>query len=62
MFSTGQWIFAALFAMVFGAVVFISYRKDKKMHARNYKGVLWIGVVFVAFIILLFLIKHMLRK
>lgn len=62
MFSTAQWIFAAVFAIVFGVVVFYSYKKDKKLHARNYKGVLWVGVVFVAFIILLFLIKLLLRK
>jgi putative Ca2+/H+ antiporter (TMEM165/GDT1 family) len=62
MFSTGQWVFAALFLIFFIWVLIRAYSRDKKLHARNYKGVLWVGIVFVVFVILLFFIKYMLRK
>ena len=62
MFSTGQLIFAALFLIVFIAIVSFSYRKDKKLHKKNYKGVTWVLISFVTFIIFLFLIKHFLKN
>ncbi|RDY60919.1 hypothetical protein DX873_01710 [Flagellimonas nanhaiensis] len=62
MFSTGQLIFAALFAIVFIGVMVLSYKKDKKMHKKNYKGVIWILISFAAFIIILFVIKHFLKN
>jgi cytoskeletal protein RodZ len=62
MFSTGQLIFAALFLVVFIAIISFSYKKDKKLHRKNYKGVIWILVSFVTFIIFLFLIKHFLKN
>nr|WP_242527941.1 hypothetical protein [Muricauda sp. CAU 1633] len=62
MFSTGQLIFAALFLIVFIAIISFSYKKDKKLHKKNYKGVLWILVSFVTFIIILFLIKYFLKN
>jgi len=42
MFSSGQLIFAGLFVIVFVAVIIFSYKKDKKLHLKNYKGVKWI--------------------
>lgn len=62
MFSTGQLIFAALFFIVFVTIVALSYRKDKKLHKKNYKGVIWILVSFISFIIILFLIKYFLKN
>ncbi|MER3317744.1 MAG: hypothetical protein RIB79_05575 [Allomuricauda sp.] len=62
MFSTGQIIFAALFFIVFVVIISFSYRKDKKLHRKNYKGVIWILISFVTFIIILFLIKHFLKN
>ena len=62
MFSTGQMIFAALFAIAFIVVIILSYKKDKKMHKKNYKGVVWILISFAAFIIILFVIKHFLKN
>ena len=62
MFSTGQLIFAALFAIVFIGVMVLSYKKDKKMYKKNYKGVIWILISFAAFIIILFVIKHFLKN
>ncbi len=62
MFSTGQLIFAALFVVIFAAVIIFSYKKDKKLHAKNYKGVKWVGIVFIIFIIILFVIKQLLNN
>ncbi|NJY64243.1 hypothetical protein HC174_15985 [Salinimicrobium sp. CDJ15-81-2] len=57
MFSTGQLIFAGLFFVVFVAVIFFSYRKDLKLHRKYYKGTFYILLGFIAFILLLFLMK-----
>jgi mannose/fructose/N-acetylgalactosamine-specific phosphotransferase system component IIC len=62
MFSTGQLIFAALFVLFFSVVIVFSYRKDKKLHNKNYKGVKWVGIVFILFIIFLFTIKYLLKN
>ena len=62
MFSTGQLIFAALFVVIFIVIISLSYKKDKKLHNRNYKGVAWVLISFVTFIIFLFLIKHFLKN
>ena len=50
MFSTGQLVFAALFAIAFIGVMIYTYRKDLKLHKQNYKGVLWVLLAFLAFI------------
>ncbi len=57
MFSTGQIIFAILFALSFIVFISISYKKDKTLHEKNYKGVKWVAVVFILFIVFLFIIK-----
>ncbi len=62
MFSTGQLIFATLFVIGFVIVIALSYRKDKTLHKKNYKGVLWILIAFITFVIILFLIKHFLKN
>jgi Mn2+/Fe2+ NRAMP family transporter len=62
MFSTGQLIFAAFFVVSFAIIIFLTYKKDKKLHSKNYKGVKWVGIVFIVFIILLFVIKEWLKN
>ena len=62
MFSTGQLIFAAVFVLLFASALAFSYKKDKKLHQKNYKGVKWVGIVFILFIIILFGIKYMLKN
>lgn len=62
MFSTGQILFATIFIIVFAAVITRTYRKDRKLHRRNYGGVQWIGIFFIGFIIMLFLIKYILKN
>jgi len=62
MFSTGQVIFAVVFIFLFTLILIFSYRKDKKLHAKNYRGVKWVGIVFIVFVILLFVIKNILKN
>ncbi|WP_089665318.1 hypothetical protein [Gramella sp. MAR_2010_147] len=57
MFSTGQLIFAGLFLVSFIIVMFFSYRKDKSLHKKYYKGSLYVLAGFIIFILLLFFIK-----
>jgi cytochrome bd-type quinol oxidase subunit 1 len=62
MFSSGQLIFAAIFAICFIIVIIFSYRKDLKIHKQYYKGSLWILVSFLLFISLLFVIKSLMKE
>ena len=62
MFSTGQLIFAILFFLAFVVIIALSYKKDKKLHRKNYKGVIWILISFITFVIILFLIKYFLKN
>ncbi|MGB5237755.1 MAG: hypothetical protein WBM43_01615 [Flavobacteriaceae bacterium] len=62
MFSTGQLIFAILFALVFLIVIISAYRRDRSLHRKNFQGVKWIILAFTAFIIILFLIKYILKE
>lgn len=57
MFSTGQLIFAGLFLISFIITMIFSYKKDIKLHNKYYKGSLYVLIGFIAFILLLFLIK-----
>lgn len=61
MFSTGQLVFALLFFIAFVGVLIFSYRGDKKLHKKQYKGSIWILVGFVVFILVLLAIKNYLK-
>jgi Mn2+/Fe2+ NRAMP family transporter len=62
MFSSGQLIFALLFIIAFVAIISFTYRKDKRLHKKNYKGVKWVLISFMTFIAILFLIKNFLKN
>ncbi|MEH6657558.1 hypothetical protein [Leeuwenhoekiella marinoflava] len=62
MFSTGQWVFAAVFFIAFVIFISRSYRKDRKLHKKEYKGSFWILIGFLVFVGILFLIKITLNK
>lgn len=62
MFSNGQLIFAVLFALAFLVIIVYSYKKDKKLHDKNYKGVKWVGILFILFILILFAIKYLIKN
>jgi len=57
MFTTGQWIFAALFFIAFIIAMYFAYGKDKALHQKMYKGSYKILIGFFIFIALLFVIK-----
>ncbi|WP_034890086.1 hypothetical protein [Gillisia sp. Hel_I_29] len=62
MFSTGQWVFAAIFFISFVTIIIYSYRKDLQLHKKYYKGSLYVLVGFLVFIGLLFVIKKFLHE
>ncbi|WP_373059830.1 hypothetical protein [Zunongwangia sp. H14] len=61
MFSTGQLVFAGLFIVAFVTIIAISYRRDIALHKKYYRGSIFVLVGFIAFILLLFLIKILLK-
>jgi hypothetical protein len=62
MFSKGQTVFAILFAISFITIIFFMYLKDKNIHKQQYKGVKWIVLSFLLFILFLFLIKGFIKE
>jgi hypothetical protein len=62
MFSTGQWIFVIFFVIAFIILMLLAYRKDARLHKKQYKGSKWVLVGFLAFIGLLFVIKIVLKR
>lgn len=62
MISTGQLIFAILFVIAFTVIIILSYRKDKSLHKKYYKGSIWVLVGFLVFVGLLTLIKFLVTE
>lgn len=62
MFSKEQTLFAIFFAITFIIVMFFMYRKDAAIHKKNYKGVKWVLLGFLLFILFLFLIKNKIKE
>ncbi|PIV50519.1 MAG: hypothetical protein COZ75_03675 [Flavobacteriaceae bacterium CG_4_8_14_3_um_filter_34_10] len=61
MFSQGQLIFAILFFIVFVILIILSYKKDRVLHKKYYKGSVWVFVGFLVFFLFLFAIKYLLK-
>jgi hypothetical protein len=57
MFTNGQLVFGILFAIAFIIIIFFSYRHDKKLHRKYYKGSVWILLAFISFILFIVSIK-----
>lgn len=62
MFTSGQLIFALISIIVFIIIMIYSYRGDKKLHKKQYKGSIWVLVGFIAFIAFLVLLKTYLKS
>ncbi len=60
MLSSGQLIFAILFFIGFVIITAVSYKKDKKLHKKQYKGSKWILVGILLFVAVLFFLKKFL--
>ncbi len=61
MFSDGQITFGVIFFIAFCIIISFMYLRDKNLHTKNYKGVKWVLVGFVSFIVLLVIIKFTLK-
>lgn len=61
MLSKGQIIFAILFFCAFVFFIAKSYKKDKKLHNKQYKGSIWILIGFIVFIVLLTILKYSIK-
>lgn len=61
-FSQGQIIFALCFIIGFSVLIYFSYKKDKKLHKKNYQGLWNVVIGFIVFFTLLILLKYLLKK
>lgn len=61
MFTTGQLIFAGIFVVAFVVALYFSYKSDKSLHQKFYKGNYKILILFALFIAFLFMIKKFLK-
>lgn len=61
MFTSGQWVVAIIFVIAFVILMIYSYRKDKALHKKHYKGAIWVLVGFIGFILFLFFIKYFIK-
>ena len=61
MFTKGQIIFSILFILAFAIVIWFAYKGDRRLHAKNYRGVKWIAVTFLLFVVALFCLKYWLK-
>lgn len=62
MISSGQLIFAILFVIAFVILMIFSYRKDKRLHSKHYKGSFWVLVGFLVFTGILLFLKWYLKE
>ncbi|RZP04322.1 MAG: hypothetical protein EVA43_02530 [Flavobacteriales bacterium] len=62
MFSSGQWTFVIFFVITFIILITLSYKKDKLLHKKYYRGSYWILIGFVSFVVLLILLKNYLKQ
>ncbi|CAI8401333.1 MAG: hypothetical protein P8I47_08855 [Schleiferiaceae bacterium] len=58
--TTGHWIFAGIFAIVFLIYLFISYRRDLQLHKIHYKsGGIQVLLLIVITLFVLFVFKRL---
>ncbi|QAA80976.1 hypothetical protein EI546_04190 [Aequorivita sp. H23M31] len=62
MFTSGQLIFALIAIIIFAIVIIFSYRGDKKLHKKYYRGNIWVLIGFLIFIGFLILLKTYLKN
>lgn len=61
MISSGQLIFAICFVVGFVILMIVSYRKDKQLHRKHYRGSFWVLIGFLLFSALLLFLKWYLK-
>lgn len=60
MFTTGRIVFISFFVLAFVVAIAWSYRKDKTIHLKQYKGAKWILLGFILFLLALLGLKQIL--
>ncbi|MCB0466140.1 MAG: hypothetical protein KDC78_10795 [Aequorivita sp.] len=61
MFTTGQLVFAIIVFVAFVILMVFSYRGDRKLHKKQYKGNFWVLIGFIIFVFLLIALKTYLK-
>lgn len=61
MFTIGQLLFAALFAIAFLIALIYAYRKDINLHKKYYPGTVWVLIAFISFILFIAAIKFIFK-
>ncbi len=62
MFTEGQLFFGIFFMICFIIILILSYKRDKKIHHKNYKNVKWVLIGFIIFLSILILVKNMIKN
>jgi hypothetical protein len=62
MFTTGQLVFAIIVLVAFIFLMIYSYRGDKKLHRKQYKGSIWVLIGFIFFVGFLIALKTFLKS
>ena len=62
MFSTGQLTFGLIFAITFVVLIRLSYKKDKEIHQKHFKGKRYVLIGFIVFVMLLIAAKLWLKQ
>lgn len=62
MFTTGQLVFTIFFIIAFVTIIYFSYKKDKRLHAKQYGGSTKILIGFIFFLIILLLLKSWVKS
>ncbi len=58
--TTGHWIFAGVFMILFIGYLVWSYRKDMKVHKTHYGGVLYFLGALLMIVFLIYVFKRVL--
>jgi hypothetical protein len=58
--TTGHWIFAGVFMVLFMGYLVWSYRKDLRVHKLHYSGVLYFFGSLVVVLFLIYVFKRLL--
>ncbi|MCT4623676.1 MAG: hypothetical protein N4A46_08640 [Schleiferiaceae bacterium] len=57
--TTGHWIFAGIFTILFVAILWWTYQKDKGTHKMHYAGAFKIIVFIIVTFFIIFIFKRL---
>lgn len=59
--TTGHWVFAGIFLLIFIVYLVWSYRKDLKLHKMQYGGSSYVAIGIVVILFALYFLKQLLN-